>query len=442
MNTDKLDLDFFENIILLKSLTDETYLASIIDTVKPHYFKNKDIQSVFSVIKDYYSKRGVKPNTTEIKAHLVTEELKESFKKAISLIKDLDKNYNIDELTSNTEKFLREKAVYHTMLEVVDDINKNNVDTSNILNKFEKACNISLATNIGLDLLEDTSVIIDDLTNEEKYISSKWKWLDKKLGGGFLENGRSLYVFAGETNIGKSIFLGNAAINMASQGKTVLLVTLEMPELIYAKRLCTNITKIPLYQLKSETTTLFQQLQEYKNENTNAKIIIKEFPPSSITCNHLKAFIKKIVNKGIKIDALVVDYINLIHSTIGNNTYERVKHVTEQLRALSYVFNFPIVSATQLNRAGYDISDPGLNTLSESMGLGHTADVILSIWQEDTDKELGVIKMGLMKNRFGENFGVCNMKIDYSTLTLTEDEINNDTEASTSSIATLTNLSL
>jgi replicative DNA helicase len=328
------------------------------------------------------------------------------------------------------------------MLVVVDDINKNNVDTSNILNKFEKACNISLATNIGLDLLEDTSVIIDDLTNEEKYISSKWKWLDKKLGGGFLENGRSLYVFAGETNIGKSIFLGNAAINMASQGKTVLLVTLEMPELIYAKRLCTNITKIPLYQLKSETTTLFQQLQEYKNENTNAKIIIKEFPPSSITCNHLKAFIKKIVNKGIKIDALVVDYINLIHSTIGNNTYERVKHVTEQLRALSYVFNFPIVSATQLNRAGYDISDPGLNTLSESMGLGHTADVILSIWQEDTDKELGVIKMGLMKNRFGENFGVCNMKIDYSTLTLTEDEINNDTEASTSSIATLTNLSL
>jgi hypothetical protein len=106
------------------------------------------------------------------------------------------------------------------------------------------------------------------------------------------------------------------------------------------------------------------------------------------------------------------------------------------------VFDFPIISATQLNRAGYDISNPGLNTLSESMGLGHTADVILSIWQEDTDKELGVIKMGLMKNRFGENFGVCNMKIDYSTLTLTEDEVNNDTEASTSSIATLNSLTL
>lgn len=438
----KLDLDFFENIILFKSLTDDTYLASIIDYVKPEYFKSKDIKNIFSVIKDFYTTRGTKPTNTEIKAHLTTDELKTSFKNAINNIKDVDKNFNADELSTNTETFLKEKAVYNTMLEVVDDINKSKVDTSLILNKFEKACNISLTTNIGLDLLEDVNTIIQDLNSEEKYIRSNWKWLDKKLGGGFLENGRSLYVFAGETNIGKSIFLGNVAINMASQGKTVLLVSLEMPEIIYAKRLCTNITKIPFHQLKSETSTLFQQVQEYKNENTDAKIIIKEFPPSSITVNHLKAFIKKIIQKGIKIDALVVDYINLIHSTLGTNTYERVKHVTEQLRALSYVFSLPVISATQLNRSGYDISDPGLNTLSESMGLGHTADVILSIWQEDTDKELGVIKMGLMKNRFGENFGCCNMKIDYSTLTITEDETNNETEASTSSIATLNNLSL
>ena len=48
------------------------------------------------------------------------------------------------------------------------------------------------------------------------------------LDGGFLENGRSIYVFAGETNVGKSIFLGNIAVNMAKQGKTVLVVSLEM----------------------------------------------------------------------------------------------------------------------------------------------------------------------------------------------------------------------
>jgi len=438
----KLDLDYFETVIAFKSLTDEIYLASIIDSIKPIYFKNKDIKVVFEIITEFYNKRGTKPTITEVKTYLTTDELKNSFKNVVTLFNGIDKNLNTDELTTNTEKFLKEKAVYYTMMETVDDINKSSVDTSKILEKFEKACNISLTTDTGLDLYGDIDKVITDLNATEKYISTKWKWLDEKIGGGLLEDGRALYLFAGETNIGKSIFLGNVAINLASQGKTVLLVSLEMPEMIYAKRLCSSVSKIPLSQLKIESDTLKNQITEYCVENPSAKIIIKEFPPASITVSHLKGFIKKLVQKGIKIDAIVLDYVNLLMSTTGETSYERIKVCTEQLRALSYNFNCPIVSATQLNRDGYEITDPGLKTISESMGLAMTGDVILSIWQEDTDKELGVIKMGFMKNRFGPNFGHCSMRIDYTTLTITEDEHFNDTAASTSSINTLTKLSL
>jgi replicative DNA helicase len=438
----KLDLDYFETVIAFKSLTDETYLASIIDAIKPTYFKNKDIKAVFEIIADFYQKRNTKPTLTEIKTYLTTEELKSSFKTVVTTFNGIDKNLNYEELLSNTEKFLKEKAVYYTMMETVDDINKSSVDTSKILDKFEKACNISLTTDTGLDLYGDIEKVITDLNSTEKYISTKWKWLDEKVGGGLLEDGRALYLFAGETNIGKSIFLGNVAINIASQGKTVLLVSLEMPEMIYAKRLCSSVSKIPLSQLKIESETLKNQIKEYCVENPTAKIIIKEFPPASITVSHLKGFIKKLVQKGIKIDAIVLDYVNLLMSTSGDTSYERIKVCTEQLRALSYNFNCPIISATQLNRDGYEITDPGLKTISESMGLAMTGDVILSIWQEDTDKELGVIKMGFMKNRFGPNFGHCSMRIDYTTLTITEDEHFNDTEASTSSIHTLSKLSL
>jgi len=438
----KLDLDYFETVIAYKSLTDETFLASVVDYIKPIYFKNNDIKAIFQIISDFYEKRSTKPTITEIKSYLVTDELKTSLKNVVSMFSGIDKNMNNDELSTNTEVFLKEKAVYHTMMDVVDDINKSSVDTSKILSKFEKACNISLATDIGLDLFVDINKIVDDLNTTERYIPTKWKWLDDKIGGGLLENGRSLYLFAGETNIGKSIFLGNVAINLASQGKTVLLVSLEMPEMIYAKRLCSSVSKIPLSQLKIESNTLQSQISEYCVENPTSKIIIKEFPPASITVNNLKAFIKKLTQKGIKIDAIVLDYVNLLLSTVGDTSYERIKICTEQLRALSYQFNCPVVSATQLNRDGYEISDPGLKTISESIGLAMTGDVILSIWQEDTDKELGVIKMGLMKNRFGPNFGHCSMRIDYSTLTITEDEHINDTEGSTSSINALTKLAL
>ena len=47
----KLDLDYFENILIYKSLTDSGYLASIADFVKPEYFKNKSIASIFNIIK-------------------------------------------------------------------------------------------------------------------------------------------------------------------------------------------------------------------------------------------------------------------------------------------------------------------------------------------------------------------------------------------------------
>jgi len=437
----KIDFNFFETIVAYKSLTDEAYLSSIISFIKPVYFKDKDIKSIFILISDFFDRRGTTPTLTEIKAYLTTDEMKESFKNVVKRFNDLDKNFNNSELVSNTEMFLKEKAVFHTMMDIADNINKDPIDTSVILSKFESACNITLTTDVGLDLFEDVDVLVDNISSDVSFIPSKWDWLDDKIGGGFLETGRALYIFTGETNIGKSIFLGNIATNIANQGKSVLLITLEMPELIYAQRLSSSITKIPLSKLKSEVSTLRQQLEEHASTNPNAKILIKEFPPSTITTSYLKSYIKKLKNQGIQFDAIVVDYVNLLHSTTGNNSYERVKHATEQLRALSYEFNCPIISATQLNRSGFSTSDPGMNTISESMGLAMTADVIISIWQEDTDRELGVIRMGMMKNRFGANFGNCLLRIDYSTLTITEDEHVNDTEASSSSANLLATLS-
>ena len=409
----KINLDEFENILIFKSLTDGGYLASIADIVKPDYFKNKVIANIFTIVKDFTEKRNKLPTTTEIKTYLVTDEQKAEFKQLVQSFSEIDKALDKDELYENTERFLKEKAVYHTMLDVASDVSKSEVDTSDILNKFEKSCNISLVTDLGLDLFGDIDTVIDDLNAVEKYIPSKWEWLDETLGGGFLESGKALYVFAGETNIGKSIFLGNIASNIASQGKNVLLVTLEMSELLYARRICTNVTKIPMKELAVNEHSLRQSIS-----NETGKIFIKEFPPSTITPNQLKAFIKKFSEKGIKLDAIVLDYLNLLHSTIGNNSYERIKNVTEQVRAMSYLFNCPIISATQLNRSGFDQENPDLATISESIGLAATADVICSIYQNDEDREMNIIRLGMMKNRYGARGMTQAMSIDYSTLTV------------------------
>ena len=409
----KLNLDEYENIIIYKSLTDSGYLASIADIVKPEYFKNKSIASIFEIVKDFNEKRNKLPTVTEIKTYLVTDEQKAAFKQLAQSFSELDKNLDKDELYENTEQFLKEKAVYHTMLNVAEDVSKGLVDTSDVLQKFESSCSISLVTDLGFNMYDDIDILIDDLNTEQSFIPSKWEWLDDTLGGGFLESGKALYVFAGETNIGKSIFLGNIAHNIASQGKNVLLVTLEMSELLYAQRICTNATKIPMKELRQNGPSIKNAISR-----ENGKVFIKEFPPATITPNQLKAFIKKFGEKGIKLDAIVLDYLNLLHSSVGNNSYERIKNVTEQVRAMSYMFECPIISATQLNRSGFDQDNPELATISESIGLAATADVIASIYQNEEDRELGIIRLGMMKNRYGVRGNTQAMRIDYSTLTI------------------------
>lgn len=398
---------------MYNSLTDSGYLSTIADVVQPEFFKSKDIANIFTIIKEFNETRHQLPTTTEIKQYLVTDDQKDSFKRLVSSFSELDKNLNKDELMENTEQFLKEKAVYHTMLQAAEEISGGDVDTSVILDKFEKSCNISLVTDLGLGVKDHIDTIIEDLTTVEDKIPSTWEWLDDSLDGGFLSCGKSLYVFAGETNIGKSIFLGNVAANIAGQGKNVLLITLEMSELLYARRICTKISKIPMKEMAVNGPSLRAAVKE-----SPGSIYIKEFPPSTVTPNQIKAFCKKFQDQGIRLDAIVIDYLNLIHSPIGNNSYERIKNVTEQIRAISYTFECPIISATQLNRSGFDQDNPDLATISESIGLAATADVILSIFQNDEDRDLGIIRLGMMKNRYGPRGMTQAMRIQYDTLTI------------------------
>lgn len=401
-------------------LLDESYLANIIDHLDEKYFNNKDISAIVRIVIDFYNKRSTPPTLTEIKGYLIDETLKKNYRNVIKLFENFDKKFNKEELYENTERFLKERAVYSTLLEVAEQTSNADIDTGSILNKFEKACGITLSTDLGLDYFDDIDKHINDLKTIDSTISSGWEWLDKKLDGGFLEEGRAIYVFAGETNIGKSIFLGNIARNIAQTGKSVLLVSLEMSELVYAKRITTNLTQIPIRDLNNRTDDIEESVSQYKNKNKNSRIIVKEFPPSTITCKHLKGYIKKLVDRGVEIDAIVLDYVNLLRSDTGTNSYERIKYATEELRALSYVYSCPVITATQLNRQGYNEINPGLDTVGESYGLAATADAIFSIWREEEDIDLGVLKLGVMKNRFGENHGSVIMEINYDTLTLKE----------------------
>jgi replicative DNA helicase len=414
----KLDLDYFETILLYNSFTNPEYLSSIISYVDSSYFNDKNIGRVVSKIVQFFNERGSVPTLSEIKARLTSEEDKKALAEIKPKLSSIEGQFNKDELIHNTEKFLKERFIYKTILNVAEKFSDQSFSIEETLVDFEKAYNITLQENLGHWYFEDVDRHIKDLTTVYNPIPTGWDFFDKKTEGGLFP--KTLTVFAGQVNVGKSIVLGNIATNMILADKNVLLISLEMSEFMYSKRISTQLTQIPHGDLKTFTEELKEQLLHIKR-NLNSKLVIKEYPPKTITVRQIDGFITKLKHKGFTPDIVVIDYINLIHPIGKNlNSYESVKEIAEHLRALSFKYNIPIVSATQLNRGSFNTASPGMEGISESIGLAATCDVICSLWQEEEDRELGIINMGMQKNRFGPNFGSAAFKCNYNTLTLKE----------------------
>lgn len=424
----KIDSKLYEFIIALNCSINETYIATVSDVLKPEYITDADVRAYLNIVFGFYNKHQKIPNSTEIKSYLDNDDLKNSFRNVVAKFKTLDTEYDLDELIANTEQYIKERAVYHAVKDTVNTVTNSDtkIDTSAILAKFQNACGISLVDNLGFDYFNSIEEHIHDISVLDRFIPTGYKWLDKMLGGGWMEGGRALYMFMGATNVGKSIVLGNSATKLIEQGRTVVVISLEMSEKIYSKRVSSQLSRIPMAALKHESDNLRKYLNNFKSKNGTSRLIIKEFPPSSITINNIRSFLKQLrQKKGIKPDAVIIDYLTLMLAVnpLGS-LYSDNKAVAEQVRALSYpeFFGCPFISAGQLNRTGMTEASPGLESTSDSVGIPMTADACISLWQTEAEKELGILNFGFKKNRFGPNFGAQAFKIDYDTLAIDEME--------------------
>lgn len=414
----KVDLDYFENILLLNALADQEYLSSIISYLDPSFFNDKNIGKIVGKVAEFFTQHGSVPSVTEIKARLTSDEDRKALADLKPRLAQLDSSYNKDELIANTEKFLRERFVYKTILNVAEKFSDNSFKIEEVLVDFEKAYNITLKENLGHWYFEDIDKHVKELTTTYNAIPTGWKFLDDRTEGGLFP--KTLTVFAGQVNVGKSIVLGNIATNLLQQDKNVLLISLEMSEFMYAKRISAQLTQIPHSDLKTFTEELKEQVKHIQNK-INSKLVIKEYPPKTITVRQIDSFITKLIHKGFKPDVVVIDYLNLLSPlTKSQNTYSEIKEVCEQLRALSFKYNIPFVSATQIGRQSFNTTSPGMESVSESIGISSTSDLMCSIWNDEESRELGIINISIIKNRFGPNFGSAAFKCNYNTLTLKE----------------------
>jgi len=250
----KLDLDYFESILLLNALSNQEYLSSIVSHLDASLFTDKNISKIIAKITEFFNQRGTVPSVSEIKARMTSDEDRAALDNIKPKLAQLDTTFNKEELIANTEKFLKESFIYKTILNVADKFSDQSFRIEEALVEFDQAYNINLTENLGHWYFDDIDRHIRELVTTYNPIPTGWKFFDDKTEGGLFP--KTLTVFAGQVNVGKSIVLGNIATNMLLADKNVLLISLEMSEFMYAKRISTQLTQIPHNELKTFTTEL------------------------------------------------------------------------------------------------------------------------------------------------------------------------------------------
>lgn len=419
----------FEKIFFKLSLSKPKYLEAI----KTGFYTSEEIDLLSKLSNKFHEKFHETPSKEQMKLLVQRSKAKDKIEPSmVDLIYDVNLNeYDEEWLTSTAESWIKWRNFDISLIDTVEFIKTTEVTPDNadsIISKVKSLINdrnnLTFNSDLGLDFFDPDSH--DQMENDK--VSSGYNFIDHALGGGY-DKGGNLIVYAGEQNIGKSIYLANDAAEFVKMGHNTAVITLEMAAHKFVKRIGSNLLGIQMneYQEKSKNKDHIKRKLETVGDGFTppGQLFVKQFPTSQATVIDLEAYLKQIEeDRKIKLGCVVIDYINILanyRNPNSENTYLKIKQIAEDLRAMGVRNNWLIITATQITRGGYNASDISMTDIAESAGLSHTADVMLGIIQDDLMRANNEYWLKILKMRDGEGKGTkCRLMINYNYMRLNE----------------------
>lgn len=403
-----------ERVILKSLLYNEGFVRKVLPFLKEDYFDNQIEKQIFKDFQSFFLKYNSLPSTEAMRIiasesdKMREEELDEVQKYYDSLEKSKDIKVPEEWILNKTEKFCQEMAVHNALVLAVsiDAGEVKNVDRGMIPKILTDALSVCFDSHVGHDWNEDSEDQFNYYHLLQNHIPFDLQFFNSITNGGLLP--KTLNVIMGGVGVGKTHILCHMASSFMTIGKNVLYITLEISEEEITKRIDANLLNIEMDLLSDLPLDVYLKKHDYIIGKTSGKLIIKEYPTASAHVGHFRHLLNELLlKKSFKPDILIVDYINICVSSrmkkAASDSYEFVKAISEELRGLGVEFGIPVLSATQLNRAGSDSSSPSLKDVSESFGLPMTADLMLAAIRSDELDKLNQILFILLKTRYGDS---------------------------------------
>lgn len=394
-----------EDTIIQTLLTNKDYFGKVFSHLKTGHFSKIENAEIFSKIKEYYVQYQIFPPKKEVGLLLKdikTEKLRSSVIEHFKYIMTDEKCYNLEFLIFETEKHVKNMEFIEAIQVGAEAIQKGkNLEPA--YGKMGDALKIKFDTDLGLEF-SNLERRLEYYKKKSFGLSTGIPSIDEILDGGIRP--KTLNIIAGASHSGKSGMLNNFAAYQTLQGKNGLVFTLEMSEEEWAKRVDSNIFNIDINTFRSTPNNVFESAYNSVKHKLG-KLIIKEFPAGTFDVLKMEACLNETqVELGIQIDYIVIDYLTLMKSvrlqpSVGPYSY--YKSVAEEVHGFSKKHNMPIFTGSQLNRAGFNNKDAGMENVSDSIGIAQTADTFFIITRTKELDEMGQVAISFSKNRNSGN---------------------------------------
>ena len=400
-------------IVLERLVTDDAFCRKTLPHLKAEYFMSGGQKLVFDIISEFTTKYNKAPTASAIELILSSTEkandqnASEALKIASTSLSE-QSDVDLDWLVDQTEAWCKERAIFNAVMEAISIIDgqKEGVSAGTIPALMEKALAVSFDNSIGHDYIENAEERYEFYHQDIQRIPFDIDMLNKITRGGVCR--KTLNCLIAGTGAGKSLVLCHFAADYLAQGLNVLYVTLEMSEERIAERIDANLLDTAMDKIADLQKDVFIGKVKKIGEKTQGRLIVKEYPTSSMHVGHLRALLNDLqLKKNFKPDIVFVDYLNIMASSRikaagAAETYTYCKAIAEELRGLATEKDIPIWTATQANRAGNDNSDIELGNTSESFGVPMSLDLFLALISTEQLLELDQLMIKQLKNRYND----------------------------------------
>ena len=383
----------FQVKVIHSLLERKEFLTNIYDILDSSYFDNQAHKWIIDNILKYYHEYHTTPTPEVLKSEyekVTNDVLKVSIREQL---RDAYKTIATDSeyIESEFASFCKNQQLKKALLNSVDLLKAEDYDS--IRGLIDNALKAGMDKNIGHEYLKD----IETRYRQEQRITipTPWKEFNDILQGG-LGNGDFGLIFGGP-GAGKSWGLVALAGHAVKMGYNVVYYTLELGEDYVGRRFDAYFTQIPANEVMYHKDVIQETMDKLPGN-----LIIKEFAPGKAGISSVESHITKCGDLGTKPDLVVIDYVDLLRSNKTNRERkDEIDDIYTSTKGLARELDIPIWSASQVNRQGAQDDIIEGHKAAGSYDKMMITDFCASISRKAKDKQTGVGRFHIMKNRYG-----------------------------------------